>query len=464
MRIPRKRRRRRSFLPGRPWLAVRGLIAVVAAGAIAAVLVGRATGSLDPTGDVFVGVPVSAGLISTAAPVRYHGVNVGRIAEIESGTQTSRVRLAIDRDSLPLIPDTVVARIVPRTFFGDIYLQLADDPGGRTGKPLGTGATISIDDSDDAMALYDVFTKIVDVFSTIKPEKMQTALTAISQALRHRGTEIGFTIDNLRDVSALLTPTVVQFLDTTPQFRDVMAALHTATPDILTTLSAATNVSNRLADDSAAFGSALSEMAGLGSLLTGFFADHRDQFITVLDAAGKVLATTAAHPEGLVETLVGARDFGAAGSKVFATGKFSITAVATFAGPMPYTAADCPVYGTSYGAHCAEADPFNPVPTMPLEVPLPDSVDLKTPAPVVFLPEGQPSGGAAPPPPGPAPHFPAEAAPAAAIAGGAAEAHALGVLQNEVLGRGARDGTPEPNIATVMMLGPLVRGTAVQVS
>ncbi|MCV7104554.1 MCE family protein [Mycolicibacterium chitae] len=467
MMLGRKTRGRRPFMPGRPWLAVRGLIAVAVAGVVAAVLVGRATGSLDPTGDVFVGVPASAGLITTAAPVRYHGVNVGRIAEIQSGTETSRVRLAIDRDKLPLIPATVVARIVPRTFFGDIYLQLADraDQTG-TAAPLSAGTTISIDDSADALALYDVFTKIVDVFSTLQPEKMQTALTAVSQALRDRGSEIGSTIDNLSAASSVLTPTVTRFLDTTPQFRDVMSALHTATPDILTTLSAATNVSERLADDSAAFGAALGEMAGLGSVLTAFFADHRESFITVLDAGGKILATTAAQPEGLVETLAGARTFGDAGARTFATGKFSITAVATFSGPMPYTAADCPVYGTTYGAHCADADPFNPVPTMPLDIPLPDSVDLKSPPPVAFFPEGQRSGGVPPPPapapgPAPGPGFPAEAAPASAIVGGAAESHALGVLQNEVLGG---HGAAEPHIATVVMLGPLVRGTEVRVA
>ncbi len=464
--LGRKTRRRKPFLPGRPWLAVRGLIAVAVAGVVAAVLIGRATGSLDPTGDVFVGVPASAGLITTAAPVRYHGVNVGRIAEIQSGTETSRVRLAIDRDALPMIPANVVARIVPRTFFGDIYLQLADGPHHGDARPLSAGATISVDDSADALALYDVFTKIVDVFSTLQPEKMQTALTAVSQALRDRGSQIGSTIDNLSAASVTLTPTVTQFLDTTPQFRDVMSALHTATPDILTTLSAATNVSERLADDQAAFGTALGEMAGLGSVLTAFFADHRDQFITVLDAGGKVLATTAAQPEGLVETLAGAKTFGDAGSRTFATGKFSITAVATFAGPMPYTAADCPVYGTTYGAHCADADPFNPVPTTPLQIPLPDSVDLKAPPPVAFFPEGQRSGGVPPPPPpgpAPGPGFPAEAAPASAIVGGAVESHALGVLQNEVLGHDAGEAT-EPHIATVVLLGPLVRGTEVRVS
>ena len=472
--------RRRSLPPGRPMLALRGLVAVGVAGVVAAVLVGRASGNLDPVADVFVGIPASAGLITTAAPVRYHGVNVGRIADIESGTKTSVVRLAIDRQDLDLIPESVVARVVPRTFFGDVYVQLNDGQGGTTARPLAAGATISIDTSADAMALYGVFTKVVDIFSQIKPEKMQTALTALSQALQHRGQDIGATIDNLSDVAATLTPSAVAFLDSTPQFRDVMAALHTATPDIISTLSAATTVSTRMLDDRTGLTSMLDELAGLGSVLTGFFSDHREQLITVLDAGGKILASTAQQPQGVLDTLAGAKAFGEAGSRSFSTGKFNITAVATFAGPMPYTAADCPVYGKTYGAHCADADPVNPLPAFPLDVPVPAGVDPLAPPIFAPFPPGQPRGaGPAPATPAPTeptpaeptpagPEFPAEAHGASAIVGGGAEGHALALLQNEILrdkgGSAGPQDAQHPDIATVLMLGPLVRGTEVHVA
>ncbi len=146
---------------------------------------------------------------------------------------------------------------------------------------------MEIDDSPDAMALYDVFTKIVDLFSQIKPERMQTALTAIGQSLRNRGTELGSTIDNLSASAEVLTPSLVRFLDTTPQFRDVMTSLNTATPDIISTLSAATSVSNRMVDDQKKFASAMDGFARFSSVLTSFMSDHREQLITVVDSAGQ---------------------------------------------------------------------------------------------------------------------------------------------------------------------------------
>lgn len=451
MRLLRKAHRHN---PSRLALAVRGLIAVAVAGAVAALLVARASGHLERTADVFVGVPVSAGLITAQSPVRYHGVNVGRIADIESGTATSRVRLAVEPGALSVIPSSVVARIVPRTFFGDIYLQLVDAQGQRGGTPLRGGDTVSIDQSPDAMALYDVFTKIVSLFSQIKPERMQSALTAISQSLNHRGDKIGSMIDNLSATTDMLTPSLARFLDTTPQFRDVMAALNTATPDIITTLSSATAVSNRMVTDRQQFTSAIDRFAKFSSVLTSFLSDHREQLITVVDSAGKIMATTAAAPLGLVDTLAGAQAFGKAGGKVFATGKFNITAVATFAGPMPYSMKDCPVYGNSQGAHCSESAPTGVVPDQPEDVLQRPAADLPV---TPFTP--------------PAPHLPSQTAlppgpttaPASAVIDTDRQAHALSVLQDALV---PPHGAPSsrPNIATVLMLGPIVRGTEVRVA
>ncbi|MGV0836553.1 MCE family protein [Mycolicibacterium thermoresistibile] len=448
----------RPLLPATPWLALRGLLAVGVAAAIATALIARATGNLEQTTDVFVAVPASAGLITGAAPVRYHGVNVGRIAAIESGTETSQVRLAIDDDALGLIPSSVVARIVPRTFFGDIYLQLVDAQESGSVTPLRRGAQIDIDDSAEAMALYDVFKKLVDVFSQIQPERTQAALTALSQALTGRGAALGSTIDELSAAAEVLTPTMLRFLDTTPQFRDVMKALHTATPDIVSTLADATAVSHRMLEHQRAIGSATDALARLGGIFTAFLDDHREHLITVIDSAGTILATTGANPDGLVDTLAGARSFGAAGSRVFSTGKFNITAVATFAQPMPYTVDDCPQYGTSVGAHCAVSDPYTgttPTPPLSWDTPaakLPDTIP-PPPLPAEALPVHPGPDGAVPAAPASARTAPVVDAPA--------EAPALAVLERELLGPSHTATTP--HAATALMLGPLVRGTEVQI-
>lgn len=468
--------RRRGDTPSAPWLAVRGLAAIVVVIGIATALVAKATGGFEGSSDVYVGVPVSAGLITTQSPVRYHGVNVGRIADIESGAETSTVRLAVDSDLISQIPSTVVVRVVPRTFFGDIYLQLVDPAGagGSGAAGLARGDEIRMDDSAGATALYGVFKRIVELFSQLKPEQMQSALTAISQALHGRGDAIGATIDDLSAVTADLTPALTEFLDATPQFTTVMESLHEATPDIVSALSSAAAVSRTMVEHSEPIAATTAALAGLAGALTAFMSDQRGNLVTVLDSAGRILATTGENPTGIVATLDNARAFGEAGTRVFSTGKFNITAVATFMGPMPYDMRDCPTYGPLTGAHCAESASVEGFKAAGGSVP-----HIGTgPPPGAALPgdavaAGDPAQAPLPaqvPGPTPAPSgplLPAEApmpsaAPASAVIDPDAEARPLALLQDQVLA--PADGLPStrPSVVTSFLLGPLVRGTEVR--
>ncbi len=403
--------------------ALRGAVAIAVAVVAAVAMVLRGSGNLERSTDVYVAVPADAGLISGEAPVRYHGVNIGRIGNIDSGTTESVVQLQIDTGETSKIPADVMARVVPRTFFGDIYMQLVDNPNAQSQATLSEGDTITMDTGPEAVALYDVYTDLVSVLTAMQPEKMHTALTALAQALDGNGAEIGATIDNLSAASAALTPAAHQFLDSTPEFKSVVDALDHATPDILDTLAAATSVSNSMVANQENLELSMSAAAVFAATLEGFVAENTGNIITVIDSTGKILATTAANPEGLRSTLANASAFGAAGARVFSTGKFNITAVPTFADPLPYTGEDCPQYVDERGAQCSGDN-------------LGSSTNL--------IP----------------------------VAGGADEASALLFLEDQLLGNAPLDNPPldntagdasAPNPATTFMLGPLVRGNEVSI-
>jgi len=333
---------------GQAAFAVRGAIALLVAVVAGTAMIMRGTGQLHRDPEVVVGIPASAGLVNADAPVRYHGVNVGRISGIDSGVESSRVRLQIDADAIGSIPASVVVRVVPRTFFGDIYIQLVGDGAGAA--PLSDGDELRIDESPDAVALYDVYTRLVDVLDRMQPQQMQVALSALAQALDGRGETVGRIVDRLAAAAPTLTPAVQALLDATPDLRTVLQAVDTATPDVVATLAAATGVSRTIVENKKDVADTIGAAASFASVLTGFVGEQQDRIITVVDSAGAVLATTAADPAGLTGTLDRARTFGAAGARVFATGHFDIVAVPTFTEPMPYTAADCPRYGDLAGA------------------------------------------------------------------------------------------------------------------
>ncbi|MFD4180978.1 MCE family protein [Rhodococcus sp. NPDC058514] len=411
-------------------LALRGAIAVLVGVLVAVAMVMRGSGNLERDAVVVVAIPASAGLITGEAPVRYSGVNIGRIAGIDSGTESSVVRLQIDDASIGRVPSSVLARVVPRTFFGDIYIQLVDAPDAAAGGSLADGDTIGVDTGPDAVALYGVYTKMVEVLDRMQPQKMQTALTALGKALDGRGETVGRIVDRLGSASRTLAPSAQEFLAATPDFRSVIAALDTATPDVLATLTAATSVSQSIVDHGDQMAAMFGSAAGFASVAASFVGEQRDRIITVMDSTGTILATTAANPSGLVDTLAGAETFGAAGARVFATGKFNITAVPTFQGPLPYTAADCPHYGDEYGANCGGGQATQPQPTAASPQP------VAAVAPASFLESD--------------------------LVDAVREAPALNLLEGHLRGiPTSADAAPNP--ATVVMLGPMVRGNEVTV-
>lgn len=393
--------------------------------------------------------PVEAGLISPGAPVRYNGVKVGNIDSIEAGTTSSRIGLAVDRSMMKRIPDNVVIRVAPRTFFGDIYIQLRPGTGESTGE-LRDGADIPVDSGDDAVNLYDVFTKLSTLLGEVKPEKVNVALNVVSRAIGDRGDELGIMIDDWWVASRELESTMNRFLDATPKFRAVVESLRRATPDVIKTLASTTSISRGIVENRDQLVAMMSSAAGYLDSVTPFVAAQRKNLITIIDSTSTIFSTVADNPDGLSTTLAEADKFGAAGTILFATGKFNITAVPTFSQPMPYTAADCPHYGNLRGQQCFGTSTRQGV--GPVRAP------------------GEPNGTILNPPRGedesPERMSPERMSPEGisreAVIDGAAENEPLSNLESTVTGkRSSATGTPSP--ATKLMVGPMVRGMKVQV-
>lgn len=432
------------MLPGNPVsrtsYILRAVIATALIVAFAIWMVARSTGVLETNPEIHAEVPVEAGLITTGAPVRYHGVKVGEIASIDAGTASSVVSLTIDDNYLSSIPDTVLMRVLPRTFFGDIYVALIDTRGTSRSRSLSDGDEIRIDDGPEAINLYDIFTKLSDVLAEVQPEKMNIALAAVSAAIGTSGGDLGIMIDDWWQASRELESTMNRFIDATPRFRAVMESLRRATPAITDTLRSTTSISRGIVEHQENLGAFLASASGFVGSVAPFLAQQRRNLITIVDSTATIASTVADNPSGVTDTVTEASKFGAAGTILFASGRFNITAVPTFSQPMPYTAADCPTYGTMRGSQCFGTG--SPIGTGPVRQPGTGNPRLLSPRQP--RPGFTPSGFTGP-----------------AVIDGAAEAGTLSNLEAQLRGRPDTSGAPNP--ATTLMLGPMLRGNEVQV-
>lgn len=275
----------------------------------------------------------------------------------EPGT---RIEMLIASEHAERIPSGVVVRAVPRTLFGDVRLDLVSPGGQGATRPVGGGAlsdgdVLAADPSEEAVLLYDVFTRASDLLVSIKPDRLQVTLTALDRALDGRGEMLGRVIRDADRAGHHLSPALEETAGAAGGIAYLADDLATAGPEILETMHEATRLSQIVLDRPDSLGQLLD--AGLAATGSGAVMADRTVAgaIRLVDDTGVVLDRTARNPHGVIRTLYAMGPMGEAGAAAFSTGRFNITAVPSFADPMPYGPEDCPSYPDLAGSTCAGA-------------------------------------------------------------------------------------------------------------
>ncbi|MFN3338137.1 MAG: MlaD family protein [Dietzia sp.] len=353
-------------------LAVRGLVASVVAVVLAGFLIARGAGVLDTGATVTAVLPSEAGRVPVHAPVHHLGVKVGDVrssvghdsgdvpgdASGDDDEPGTRIEMLIAPEHAERIPSDVVVRAVPRTLFGDVRLDLVapGEPGStRLAGGLESGDVVAADRSEEAVLLYDVFTRASDLLVSIEPDRLQVTLTALDRALDGRGEMLGRVIGDADRAGEDLSPALEESAGASSAIAYLADDLASAGPVILETLQEATRLSQLVLDRPDSLGRLLD--AGLA--VTGSGALMADRTVTgairLVDDTGVVFDRTARNPHGVIRTLYAMRPMGEAGEAAFSTGRFNITAVPSFSDPMPYGPEDCPRYPDLAGSTCSGA-------------------------------------------------------------------------------------------------------------
>lgn len=345
-------------------LVVRGLVASVVAVVVSVLLIARGAGALDTGATVTAVLPAQAGRIPVHAPVHHLGVKVGDVrssvgtASGDDDEPGTGIEMLIAPEHAERIPSDVVIRAVPRTLFGDVRLDLVTRGGPGSVRPGGgdvlvDGDVLAADRSDEAVLLYDVFTRASDLLVSIEPDRLQVTLTALDRALDGRGELLGRVIEDADRAGEHLSPAWEETAGAAAGIAYLAEDLASAGPEIVETLQEATRLSQIVLDRPDSLGRLLD--AGLA--VTGSGALMADRTVTgairLVDDTGVVLDRTARNPHGVIRTLYAMGPMGEAGAAAFSTGRFNITAVPSFADPMPYGPEDCPRYPDLAGSTCS---------------------------------------------------------------------------------------------------------------
>ena len=241
-----------------------GIGLVVALLLVFALAIGLFRGSFTKTTPVTV-ISDRAGLVmDPEAKVKMRGVQVGKVADIESRPDGKAVlHLAMDPSQLRLIPANVLVDITSTTVFGAKFVQFQPPPD-PSPKKMYEGQVI--ESQHVTVEINTVFQKLVSVLDKIDPAKLNETLGAIATAFDGRGEKFGQTLVDFNALLAKIEPSLPNLSHLIEASVPTFNAYGDAAPDLLSTIKSTTQVSNSIVDQQQNLDAFLVSAIGLADL------------------------------------------------------------------------------------------------------------------------------------------------------------------------------------------------------
>jgi phospholipid/cholesterol/gamma-HCH transport system substrate-binding protein len=197
-------------------------------------------GTLTTTIPVTLAADRSGLVMEPGAKVKLRGVQVGRVAQLEQGTNPVRLKLELFPRDVARIPANTQARIRSTTIFGAKYVDLIY-PEKPSAHHISAGAVIqSLNVSTE---VNTVFQSLVSVLNKIDPPKLNAVLSAIADSVRGRGQRIGEALTATNHVLAQINPRMGTVQQDWRSLKGAADAYGAAAQDLLAAVQAFTTTS-----------------------------------------------------------------------------------------------------------------------------------------------------------------------------------------------------------------------------
>jgi phospholipid/cholesterol/gamma-HCH transport system substrate-binding protein len=266
-----------------PHIAIRaltGLVTVAVIATVVAVAVGLFQGGFTESTPITV-ISSRAGLVmNTDAKVKMRGVQVGKVASIESRPDGQAIlHLAMYPADLRLIPANVLVDITAPTVFGAKFVDLVP-PAEPSGQSLHAGQVL--DSQHVTVEINTLFQQLTSVLGKLDPAKLNETLGAIAKALSGRGERIGQTFSDLDSFLAKLDPSLPTLSHDIAVSPAVLNAYADAAPDLVKTAGNAAKISQTIVDEQHNLDALLISVIGLADIGNDVLTSNRKPLADVL--------------------------------------------------------------------------------------------------------------------------------------------------------------------------------------
>ena len=359
------------------------------------------------------------------ADVKLRGLLVGEVRAVHADGRKATLDIALKPQYVEYIPSDVHARLLPKTLFGEKYVDLVP-PARSSARPIRAGDVITQDRTRVGIELQQLMNDLLPLLRTVQPGKLNATLSAFATALEGRGDRIG---DNLTRVEAYLhrlNPHLPSLTEDFARLADVAEIYGDAAPDLMNILRNTVTTSRTLVEQRDDLASALTTTAAAAGTANDFLDANGDRLITLGRVSRPTLELFARYSPEYPCLLAGLVHEEQASEQAFRGGTMHIT-LEVVRQQGAYEPGEEPRFGDRSGPDCRDL----PNPSVP--------------APGVHLNDGSKKGSSSGP---------------LGVSATRAEQNAVGSLVSPVMGVPADE---VPPVAT-LLFGPMARGTAVSVA
>jgi phospholipid/cholesterol/gamma-HCH transport system substrate-binding protein len=227
--------------------------------------------------------------------VKLRGIEIGTVRGIKvTPTGGAALTLALDPSKVGLVPSDVQAQILPKTLFGEKFVDLVPPAGQTPGAAMTAikaGDVIPQDRSAVATEVNQVFDNLVPLLQAVQPAKLNETLTAVATALRGRGNELGDLLTKLDSYTKGINPALPQLDTDISGLADLGTTYTAALPSVLKTLDNLNFTSQTLVAKKADLTALLKTGDSAVVTLTQTLNDNEADLIHVTTSSAPVLDT-----------------------------------------------------------------------------------------------------------------------------------------------------------------------------
>ena len=382
--------------------------------------------------------------LQEASDVKLRGIIVGEVRSIRTTRDGADLTLALKPDLVPLIPADVSARLLPKTLFGERYVDLVAPDAGRAARAIRAGDVIPQDRTKVAIELEQVFEDLLPLLRAVDPAKLSTTLNALATALEGRGTQLGQNLVLVDRYFKAFNPKLPVLQADISGLADLASTYAVAAPQLVSALRNLVTTNTTIVEKQDALAGFLASTAGFANTTADFLDANGERIIQVgrvnrptVEVLAKYSPQYPCFSEALVKWLPRIDD-------AFRDNTFHITIEISSAQRPAYKPGEEPRWGENRGPNC-------------LGLPNPAG-GQGNPWEGDHFADGTSAGASSAGSALPAMFTGAQGAgipdPDAGLAGTKAEQEVVAALLSP-------DGTASPSAITTLLAGPMLRGSVV---